>query len=197
MRRYSFGIDFPSFGHRCPGIALSQQTTVSLQGVVVRDASGDPLSKARVELRGGPLEATTQQRKATDAFTSPISRPGAYEISVRRDGFAPAEVGQKWPGGPGVPIQVRPGQPVPELTVRMVAAASISGRVADSNGQPIAKRPGTGFEVDVSGRTSRPDPGPAGSHQRERRLPALWASRRPLFCECHRARDIRPTPNSL
>ena len=64
--------------------------------------------------------------------------PGAYEITVRRDGFAPAEVGQKWPGGPGVPLQLRPGQPAPNLTVRMVAAASITGRITDSTGQPLS-----------------------------------------------------------
>src|SRR5688572_18411642 len=40
-------------------IAFAQRPTVTLQGIVLRDASGDPLSKARVELRGGPLEPTT------------------------------------------------------------------------------------------------------------------------------------------
>jgi hypothetical protein len=138
MRRYALGMFlFAALAIVAQGIAFSQQTTATLQGVVVRDASGDPLSKARVELRGGPVESTTTTTGSDGRFYFPNLRPGAYEISVRRDGFAPAEVGQKWPGGPGVPIQVRPGQPVPEVTVRMVAAASISGRVADSNGQPL------------------------------------------------------------
>jgi hypothetical protein len=56
---------------------------------------------------------------------------------VRRDGFAPAEVGQKWPGGPGVPLQLSAGRQVAPLVVRMVAASAISGRVAESNGQPL------------------------------------------------------------
>ena len=138
MRRYALGMFlFVALAIVAQGIAFSQQTTATLQGVVVRDASGDPLSKARVELRGGPFEATTTTTGSDGRFYFPNLPPGAYEISVRRDGFAPAEVGQKWPGGPGVPIQVRPGQPVPEVTVRLVAAASISGRVADSNGQPL------------------------------------------------------------
>ena len=119
-------------------IAFAQRPTFSLQGVVIRDASGDPLSKARVELRGGPLEPTTTVTETDGKFYFFNLPPGAYEISVRRDGFAPAEAGQKWPGGPGVPLQLRVGQPVPEVTVRMVAAAAISGRVADSNGQPMA-----------------------------------------------------------
>jgi hypothetical protein len=119
-------------------IAFAQRPTFSLQGTVIRDASGDPLSKARVELRGGPLEPTTTVTETDGKFYFFNLPPGAYEISVRRDGFAPAEAGQKWPGGPGVPLQLRVGQPVPEVTVRMVAAATISGRVADSNGQPMA-----------------------------------------------------------
>lgn len=119
------------------GIALSQRATVSLQGTVVRDGSGDPLSKARVELRGLP-EPLTITTESDGRFYFPNLPSGAYEISVRRDGFAPAQVGQKWPGGPGVPLQLRPGQTVPDVTIRMVAAAVISGRVSDSSGQPLA-----------------------------------------------------------
>jgi Carboxypeptidase regulatory-like domain len=120
------------------GIAFPQRPAFSLQGTVTRDGSGDPLSKARVELRGGPLPSPISTTTETDGrFYFQNLPAGAYDISVRRDGFAPAEVGQKWPGGPGVPVQVRPGQSIPDLTVRMVAAAAISGRISDSNGQPL------------------------------------------------------------
>ena len=67
----------------------------------------------------------------------------------------------------GFRLQLRPGQPVPEVTVRMVAAASISGRDRRQQWPAFGKRPGTSFEIDVSGRTSRADSGPAGSHQRD------------------------------
>jgi protocatechuate 3,4-dioxygenase beta subunit len=120
-------------------VAFSQRPSGSVQGVVVRDGSGEPLSKARVELRGGTLfEPTSTTTESDGRFYFHNLSPGAYEISVSRDGFAPAQVGQKWPGGPGVPLQLRPGQPVPDVLVRMVAAAAISGRVSDGNGQPMA-----------------------------------------------------------
>jgi hypothetical protein len=136
MRRYILGVLFLVASG---AVTFSQQATFSLQGIVVRDSSGEPLSKARAELRGGPFsEGTTTTTESDGRFYFPNLPPGAYEISVRRDGFAPAEVGQKWPGGPGVPLQLRPGQPVPDLTVRMVAAAAISGRITDSSGQPLA-----------------------------------------------------------
>src|SRR4051812_2039254 len=119
------------------GVALPQQAALRLQGVVVRDDSGDPLSKARVELRGGSSEPTTVTTDGDGRFVFSNLSTGTYDISVRRDGFAPAEVGQKWPGGPGVALQLSAGRQVPPLVVRMVAASAISGRVAESNGQPL------------------------------------------------------------
>jgi hypothetical protein len=118
-------------------VGFSQQATFRVQGVVVRDDSGDPLAKARVELRGGSSEPTTVTTDGDGRFFFSNLSTGTYEISVRRDGFAPAEVGQKWPGGPGVALQLSPGRQVPSLVVRMVAASAISGRVAESNGQPL------------------------------------------------------------
>jgi uncharacterized protein (DUF2141 family) len=118
-------------------IAQAQQASGSLQGTIVRDASGDPLSKAAVELRGGQVQQTTVTQLDGRFYFHNLP-PGAYEITVRRDGFAPTQHGQKWPGGPGVPLQLRAGQTLPDLTLRMVPAASISGRISDSNGQPMA-----------------------------------------------------------
>jgi hypothetical protein len=134
MRRYTPGILLLIV---LRGIAFPQQATFRVQGVVVRDDSGDPLSKARVELRGGSSEPTTVTTDGDGRFFFSNLPTGTYEISVRRDGFAPAEVGQKWPGGPGVPLQLTAGRQVAPLVVRMVAASTISGRVAESNGQPL------------------------------------------------------------
>jgi hypothetical protein len=120
------------------GVAFPQQSpTFSVQGIVVRDDSGDPLSKARVELRGASPESTTITTDSDGKFFFRNLPSGTYEISVRRDGFAPAEVGQKWPGGPGVPLQLSTGRQVPQVSVRMVAAAAITGRIADRDGQPL------------------------------------------------------------
>ena len=119
------------------GLAVPQSATFRVQGVVVRDDSGDPLAKARVELRGASSDPTTVTTDGDGQFFFSNLPAGTYDISVRRDGFAPAEVGQKWPGGPGVPVQLSAGRQVAPLVVRMVAASAISGRVAESNGQPL------------------------------------------------------------
>jgi len=120
-------------------VAFSQRPPVfSLQGVVVRDDTGDPLSKARVELRGGSPEATTVTTDAEGKFYFHNLPAGTYQVSAIRDGFAPAEAGQKWPGGPGVPLQLAAGRPVPQAIVRMIGASAIAGKIADREGQPLA-----------------------------------------------------------
>ena len=78
-----------------------------------------------------------QQRKTTDDFISPTFRPEPTRSpSGVMVSHLPKSV-RNGRAGPGFRLQVRSGQPVPDVTVRMVAAASISGRVADSNGQPL------------------------------------------------------------
>ena len=134
MRRIAFTILLAVSLH---GVAFSQAAAFRVQGVVLRDDSGDPLAKARVELRGGSFEPMTVTTDGDGRFYFSNLPTGTYDISVRRDGFAPAEVGQKWPGGPGVPLQLSAGKQVPSLVVRMVTAAAISGRVTESNGQPL------------------------------------------------------------
>jgi hypothetical protein len=124
-------------------IALSAQAplapqTGAIQGIVIRAASNDPVGKAIVELEGGGMAAQTTTTDSDGKFFFHNLPPGAFQVNVWRDGFAPAEYGQRWPGGPGVPIRLTPGQQVSAIQVPLTATAAISGRVSDSNGQPLA-----------------------------------------------------------
>jgi len=116
---------------------VSQQTG-SIEGIVIRAGSNDPLAKATVELAGGGASAQTTATESDGRFFFRNLPPGSYRINVTRDGFAPAEYGQRWQGGPGVPIRLNAGQPVAPVQIPLAAAASISGRVSDSNGKPLA-----------------------------------------------------------
>src|SRR5688572_21578029 len=106
---------------------LSQQTG-SLQGVVIRAGSSDPVAKATVELEGGGTAAQATTTESDGRFTFRNLPAGAYQVRVWRDGFAPAEYGQRWTGGPGVPIRLNPGQQVSAVQIPLTATASISGR---------------------------------------------------------------------
>jgi len=116
--------------------AISQQTA-SIQGVVIRAGTNDALAKATVELQGSVATQTTTTESDGRFFFRNLP-PGAYQLRARRDGFAPAEFGQRWAGGPGVSITLKPGQQVSGVPLPLTATASISGRVSDSNGQPLA-----------------------------------------------------------
>src|SRR5215203_2347124 len=105
--------------------AFAQRPPVfSVLGVVVRDDTGDPLSKARVELRGGSPQSSIVTTDVDGKFYFHNLPAGTYQVFAIRDGFAPSEAGQKWPGGPGVPLQIAAGRAVPQPMVRMVAASA-------------------------------------------------------------------------
>ncbi len=110
----------------------------SIQGVVIRAGSSEPVAKATVELEGGGIETQTLTTGADGRFFFPNLPAAGYRLNVWRDGFAPAEYGQRWPAGPGVPIRLNPGQQVTGVQIPLTATAAISGRVSDSTGRPLA-----------------------------------------------------------
>ena len=116
--------------------ALPQQAA-AIQGTVIRAGTTEPVGKAIVEIQGAGLNQTTTTESDGRFFFRNLSQ-GSYQLRVQRDGFAPAEYGQRWTGGPGVPINLRAGQQSPDIQIPLTATASISGRVTDSNGQPLA-----------------------------------------------------------
>jgi protocatechuate 3,4-dioxygenase beta subunit len=64
--------------------------------------------------------------------------PGQYRISVDRDGYIRQEYGQRSFSGPGTIISINPGQRVSNLDIQMVTAGSLSGRVFNEDGEPLA-----------------------------------------------------------
>jgi len=110
--------------------------TASLQGVVIKAGSNDPVSKVTLELRGGaqPYTITTG---IDGRFLLRNLPGGVYQLFASRDGYVPMEYGQRWSDGPGVPIRIAPGQQVGNIQIAMMATASISGRITDESGQPM------------------------------------------------------------
>jgi protocatechuate 3,4-dioxygenase beta subunit len=63
---------------------------------------------------------------------------GAYRLYVARNGFVRAEYGQRSVNRPGTVITLRAGQPMRDVSFRLTPASTISGRVMDSMGEPLA-----------------------------------------------------------
>jgi Carboxypeptidase regulatory-like domain/Polysaccharide lyase family 4, domain II len=64
--------------------------------------------------------------------------PGQYRISVSRDGYVRQEYGQRSYTGPGTILNVGVGQRLTNIDFQMVPGGSISGRVFNEDGEPLA-----------------------------------------------------------
>jgi len=64
--------------------------------------------------------------------------PGQYRVSVDREGYIRQEYGQRSYSGPGTIITVNSGQRVANIDFQMVPTGSISGRIFNEDGDPVA-----------------------------------------------------------
>jgi hypothetical protein len=101
----------------------------SVQGIVTRSGSSEPLSKALVELRPESNENDILNSMTTDEdgrFIFPPVSAGRYRLTVRRAGYS----------RPPMSITVIAGQPFAPIQLPMALTAAISGAVFDKDGQP-------------------------------------------------------------
>jgi hypothetical protein len=125
------------------GMAAAQTSGgYRVAGVVLNDATGQPVAGARVTLASverrdlGMSTATGDNGRF--AFTG-LPR-GKYELSGRRRGLLPESYGQRagWSSaivtGPG-----QNGQNTESLVLRLPPPGIISGRVTDDAGEPVAE----------------------------------------------------------
>lgn len=139
----------------------------TVAGSVLRSSTGEPISRATVTLtrvgpqgpRGGAPQGQTGQRgqapqQQPQVFTATTDDQGKfritdvdegpYRIVAARNGFARQEYGQRSFNRPGTVMNVRAGQQVTDVSFRLTAASTVSGRVLDSLGEP---QPGVTVQV--------------------------------------------------
>jgi protocatechuate 3,4-dioxygenase beta subunit len=143
------------------------QLPASIEGVVVKAGTNEPIPSATVELTciaPRMFEGSTRSSQGaisvsvletgTDgkvlSFTTTTDRTGRFTlrnlppttgyqlIAIRQPDFLPAQYGQQVHGVPGHPIDLGDGQQLNDIRIEMTPAASISGRVIDANGQALA-----------------------------------------------------------
>jgi protocatechuate 3,4-dioxygenase beta subunit len=113
---------------------------VTVAGNVLRLDTGEPLKKAKVSLQSQSSDfsvflLTDEQGH----FFFEKVPPGPYELHVSRNGYVEAEYGQKKLGAPGAILTLSSGQRITDLVFKLSRTASISGRVLDEDGEPIAR----------------------------------------------------------
>lgn len=100
-------------------------------GRVLNALTGEPLKKAQLTLRS-TTSADISYRLATDeqgGFSHPTVAAGNYDLVVQRPGFVQA----------AKPVSLTSGDPTAEMTIRLVPQGVVAGRVADRDGDPVAR----------------------------------------------------------
>lgn len=127
--------------------------TCSLAGRVLDTGTGQPIAAASVWLvqtRGGSGNQTVST-DATGTFSFSGLFPGSFSIHVTADTYLSGAVGKRRPLGEEVWITLPAGDRRDDVTIFMVKAAALSGRVVDEHDKPVAN-----FWVEAWPRLRRP-----------------------------------------
>ena len=138
--------------------ARPQGGGLAIEGVVVRNATSDPLSNAQVTLiraddssAADPIDSSTAGSNASQTTTDRDGRfqfrnltPGSYRIAVARNGYARQEYGQRVFGGFGRVLTLTAGERVERVTIGLTPAGTVTGAVRDQLGEAI-----TGLEIQL------------------------------------------------
>lgn len=132
-----------------------QTPKASIDGTVTSSATGEPLERAQVVLNrilppppppapGQAAAPVTPPPQIVPAMTEKDGKfkfevePGQYRLRVQRNGYATLEYGQRALGAAGTVITLTAGQAMKEVSMKMVAAGVVTGRVRDSRGEAVA-----------------------------------------------------------
>ena len=119
----------------------------SIEGVVVRAGSGEPLARAQVTLirigdggRAAGSSTPAPPSTTTDAsgrFVLWNLEPGSYRIAVARNGYARQEYGQRVFGGQGTVVALAAGQAIRDIAFHLTPTGAVTGVVKDGSGEPL------------------------------------------------------------
>src|SRR5438552_17748057 len=103
--------------------------------------TGEPLSKAVVTSSAftrGRSQSYTATTGNGGQFMFQNLEPGQYRLSATRSGYVRMEYGARAPNRSGLRITLNPGQKMTGIVLQVMPAGTISGRVFDRDGEPIA-----------------------------------------------------------
>jgi hypothetical protein len=132
--------------------AQPQRPSASIEGVVVKLGSGEPIGNANIQLNlqiaGEPallLPVSEELRRTARSdengrFIFENVAAGEYRLIATYEGeFVPMEYGQRSPAGQGIPFEIAAGQRLTGIHLAMSPTGAISGRVYDGDGEPLGK----------------------------------------------------------
>jgi protocatechuate 3,4-dioxygenase beta subunit len=117
--------------------ASQPSAVATLSGIVIKEPGSEPVKKAIIELiaedqqQGGNYTAVTG---ADGSFRIEGITPGRYHLFAERTGYIES---MNHGGSRGRTLTLAPGQYLKDIQVRFAAAAIVSGRVTDEDGDPL------------------------------------------------------------
>ncbi len=135
-----------------PSPEASLQTFSTLAGQVFNAATGEPVSKAALTLQRANAAASqaappryTTTTDGSGRFAMKDIEAGSYRLSAARSGFIDSAYGEKAPGRPGTTIALDQTHSLNDLVLRMTPQGVVTGRVLDSDGDPV-----TGIRMELA-----------------------------------------------
>lgn len=107
----------------------------AIGGTVVVSGTTTPIPNARVTILG-PQNIVIES-DATGHFTARDLQPGKYRIAAAADGYMRGQYGPHSRTGAGSELNLAPGQEKNDIIIGLIAQGAISGRVSNSNGDPL------------------------------------------------------------
>jgi protocatechuate 3,4-dioxygenase beta subunit len=120
--------------HAIQANSSQQNAKPSIRGKVLQEPDGQPIRKATVQLIGQKGPTGAQHTAVSDAegqFVIEDVQPGQYHVVVEHPGFVQAGAGQL------KTIWVQPSSGRNDLILHMQAAAVITGKIVDVDGDPM------------------------------------------------------------
>ena len=118
----------------------------TVEGQVRNSATGEPIRKAEISLRGaerpaGGAGTRMDYSAVADAggkFAIKDAEPGKYRLFVHRTGFVDTQYGARGPGRGGAVISLQKAGRLKDLVVQLIPQAVIAGKVVDEKNEPAA-----------------------------------------------------------
>src|SRR5262245_7453466 len=113
----------------------------SISGYIVRMGTGDPLSKSTVTIttyNAARNQSYTATSTTGGQFSFQNLQRGQHRRAAPRAGYVRMEYGARSPSRPGLPITLSPGQRLTNIVLQLMPAGTITGRVFDRDGEPLA-----------------------------------------------------------
>lgn len=117
----------------------AQQNSASIEGVVVKLGTSEPIARARVVITKAEVQSSsfTFTTEGTGKFVFRNLPPGRYRLFATRDGYVRGEYGQRSVNRQGTPIALGDRQEMKDVTLGLTPTGVIAGRVYDRYGDAV------------------------------------------------------------